>query len=237
MKIQAPVCENGKKSSSGQAHLIRTNTMTKFTGILSAATLIALAGCTYNDGMANQPATGAIIGGVTGAAIGNAIGDDTRSTIIGAAVGAAVGGAIGADMARQERELNQQLAGSGAIITNTGSQLRVILPEGVTFATGSATVATSFLPALNGVARSLNAYPNSTVRVVGHTDNVGSAAYNQQLSRDRALAVANILVMDGVSASRISYSGRGYNEPITTNNTAVGRAQNRRVEIVITPTN
>jgi outer membrane protein OmpA-like peptidoglycan-associated protein len=211
--------------------------MIKITGVLSAATVITLVGCTYNDGTANQPATGAIIGGVTGAAIGKAIGDDTKSTVIGGALGAAVGGAIGADIARQERELNQQLAGSGAVITNTGSQLRVILPEGVTFPTGSATVASSFRPALREVARSLEAHPNSTVRVVGHTDNVGSAAYNQQLSQDRALAVARVLIRDGVSASRISYSGRGYNEPITTNSTATGRAKNRRVEIVITPTN
>lgn len=210
--------------------------MLKFTGILSAATVMALTGCTYNDGTANQPATGAIIGGATGAVIGNAVGDDRRSTIIGGAIGAAVGGAIGADIARQERELNQQLAGSGAVITNTGSQLRVILPEGVTFPTGSATVASSFRPALREVARSLNAHPNSTVRVVGHTDTVGSAAYNMQLSRDRALAVASILIRDGVPASRITYSGRGYNEPITTNATTAGRAQNRRVEIVITPT-
>ena len=204
-------------------------------GILSAATVITLAGCTYNDGTPNQPATGAVIGGVTGVATGNAIGDDTRSADDGGAIGVAVGGAIGANMAQQERELNQQLAGSGAVITNTGSQLRVILPEGVTFPTGSATVASSFLPALREVARSLNTHRNSTVRVVGHTDNVGSAAYIQQLSQDRALAVARILIRDGVSASRITYSGRGYNEPVTTNATAVGRAQNRRVEIMITP--
>ena len=210
--------------------------MFKITGILSATTLISLAGCTYDDGTRNQPATGAVIGGVTGAAIGNAIGDDTRSTMIGGAIGAAVGGAIGANIAQQERELNQQLAGSGASITNTGSQLRVILPESITFATGSATVASGFMPVLSEVARSLNAHPNSTIRVVGHTDTIGSAAYNQQLSRDRALAVARILIGDGVSSSRMTYSGRGFNEPITTNATAAGRAQNRRVEIVITPT-
>lgn len=211
--------------------------MAKFTGILTIAGVVALIGCTDIDGTSNQPATGAVIGGATGAAIGNIAGDDTRSTIIGGVIGAAVGGAIGENMARQERELNQQLAGSGVIITNTGSQLRVILPESVIFATGSATVAASFLPTLREVARSLNAHPNSTVRVVGHTDSVGSAAYNQQLSEDRALAVARILIRDGISASRISYSGRGYNEPITSNSTATGRAQNRRVEIVITPTN
>lgn len=210
--------------------------MIKITGILSAATVIALAGCTYNDGTANQPATGAVIGGVTGAAIGNAIGHNPRSTIIGGAIGAAVGGAIGADMSRQEHQLNQRLAGSGAMIANTGSQLRIILPEGLTFSTGSSAVASSFRPALREVARSLEAHPNSTVRVVGHADNAGSAAYNQQLSQDRALAVARILIRNGVSSSRITYSGRGYNEPITTNATAAGRAQNRRVEILITPT-
>ncbi|MCM2561695.1 OmpA family protein [Lutimaribacter sp. EGI FJ00015] len=207
------------------------------TGFLTVAAVVALTGCTYNDGAPNRPVTGAVIGGATGAAIGNAIGDDTKATVIGGAIGAAVGGAIGANMARQERELNQQLAGSGATITNTGSQLRVILPEGVTFATGSATVAAGFRPSLREVARSLKSHPNSTVRVVGHTDNVGSAAYNQQLSEDRALAVARILIRDGVSSSRITYSGRGYYEPITSNATVSGRAQNRRVEVVITPTN
>lgn len=204
---------------------------------LTVAAALTLTGCTYNNGMPNQPATGALIGGATGAVLGQAIGHDTKATAIGAVVGAAVGGAIGADMARQERELNQQLAGSGAVITNTGSQLRVILPEGVTFPTGSATVASSFLPALREVARSLNAHKNSTVRVVGHTDNVGSATYNKQLSQDRALAVARILISYGVSSSRITYSGRGFDEPITSNATAAGRAQNRRVEVVITPTN
>lgn len=205
--------------------------------LFSVVTVIALTGCTYNTGAPNQPATGALIGGATGAAIGTAIGHDTKSAIIGGAIGAAVGGAIGTDMARQERELNQQLAGSGAVITNTGSQPRVILPEAITFSTGSATVAPSFLPPLREIARSLKAHQNSTIRVVGHTDNVGSASYNDQLSRDRALAVARILIRDGVAANRITYSGRGFQEPITSNASAAGRAQNRRVEVVITPTN
>lgn len=118
-----------------------------------------------------------------------------------------------------------------------GGQLRVILPESVTFPTGSSVVNSGFRPALNEVARSLRAHPNSTVRVVGHTDNVGSMAYNQQLSVDRALAVARILIANGVPASRITYAGRNFAEPITSNATADGRAQNRRVEVVITPTN
>lgn len=197
---------------------------------------LALTGCTYNNGLPNRPANGVLIGGLTGAAVGNALGDDRQSTVIGAIAGAAIGGLIGENMARQERELNQQLAGTGARITNTGSQLRVILPEEVTFATGSDQVDPGFYPALREVARSLNAHPQSTVRVVGHTDNVGSQAYNRQLSVDRALSVSRILIRYGVSSSRITYSGRGMSEPITSNATAAGRATNRRVEVVITPT-
>jgi outer membrane protein OmpA-like peptidoglycan-associated protein len=157
--------------------------------------------------------------------------------LIGGAVGAAVGGAIGAQMAAQERELRQSLAGTGADVTNTGSQLRVILPEAVTFRTASSVVDPGFRPALRTVSESLRQHPNSTVRVVGHTDNVGSAAYNNQLSRDRAMSVARELIANGTSAQRVTVSGRGFNEPITSNATAAGRAQNRRVEIVITPTN
>lgn len=211
--------------------------MTQTHNALLLTAVLALSACTYNNGMPNQPATGALIGGVTGAALGKAVGGDDRSAIIGGVAGAVIGGAIGESMARQERELNQQLAGTGVRITNTGSQLRVILPENVTFPTGSAVVDTGFLPALRDIARSLRDHPNSTVRVVGHTDNVGSADYNRALSRERALAVAQILVRYGVPSNRITYSGRGYAEPITSNNSASGRAMNRRVEVVITPTN
>ena len=198
---------------------------------------VALAGCTSPDGTANQPGTGAIIGGLTGAAAGQILGGDTRATVIGGAVGAAVGGAIGAQMAAQERELRQSLAGTGVDVTNTGSQLRVVLPESVTFRTASSVVDPGFRPALQAVSDSLRQHPASTVRVVGHTDNVGSAAYNTQLSQERAMAVARELITAGTAPSRISVSGRGFNEPITSNATAAGRAQNRRVEVVITPTN
>ncbi|WP_296478102.1 OmpA family protein [Roseinatronobacter sp.] len=203
------------------------------TGVLTAA---FLGGCASQDGGYNQPATGAVVGGLTGAAAGQIIGGDTRATVIGGVIGAAVGGTIGARMAAQERELRQSLAGTGAEITNTGSQLRVILPESVTFRTASATVDSGFLPALRTVSQSLRQYPASTVRVVGHTDNVGSATYNNQLSQERALAVARVLIANGTPASRIAVSGRGFHEPITSNASAAGRAMNRRVEIVITPT-
>ena len=202
-------------------------------GVVAAAMI--LAGCTNPDGTTNQPATGAVIGGLTGAAAGQVIGGDTRATLIGGAIGAAAGGAFGLQMAAQERELRQSLAGTGADITNTGSDLRVILPASVTFRTASSVVDPGFYPALRTVSDSLQRHPNSTVRVIGHTDNVGTATYNNQLSQDRALSVARILIGNGVRASRISVTGRGFYEPIATNTTAAGRAENRRVEIVITP--
>jgi outer membrane protein OmpA-like peptidoglycan-associated protein len=203
------------------------------TGALSVASLM---GCTNMDGTANQPGTGAVIGGLTGAAAGQIIGGNTGATVIGGALGAALGGVIGTQMAAQERELRQSLAGTGASITNTGSDLRVVLPEAVTFRTGSSVVESGFQPALAQVSQSLSRHPNSSVRVVGHTDTVGSAALNNQLSQDRALAVARVLIRNGTNANRIVVSGRGFYEPIASNNTVEGRAENRRVEIVITPT-
>lgn len=194
-------------------------------GVLAAS--FALGGCENIDGTSNQPATGAIIGGLTGAAAGQIIGGDTQSTVIG--------GAIGAQMETQERELRRSLAGTGVAVTNTGQDIRVILPESVTFRTDSSTVDPSFRPALRAVSESLRQHPNSTVLVVGHTDTVGTAAYNKQLSEERAMAVANELVAFGTSASRIRVLGRGFEEPIATNATVAGRAQNRRVEIIITP--
>lgn len=203
---------------------------------VGALSISILAGCTYSDGSANQAGTGAIVGGLTGAAAGQMIGGDTRGTVVGGALGAAIGGAAGAHMAAQERELRQSLAGSGAAITNTGSDLRVILPESVTFRTGSSVVDPDFRPTLRAVSDSLRRHPNSAVRVVGHTDNVGTAVLNNQLSQDRALAVARVLIGNGTSANRVVVSGRGFYEPIASNASSAGRAENRRVEIVITPT-
>ena len=198
---------------------------------------LALAGCTYNNGQPDKTATGAAIGGVTGAALGTILGHDARATVIGGAIGAAVGGSIGANMAAQERELNQSLSGTGALVINDGTQLRVILPEDVTFATGSSVVNASFRPALAQVARSLTRHPYASVSVIGHTDNVGAAAFNQQLSLDRAQSVSRILLAYGVSSARLTFGGRGLSNPIATNATSLGRAQNRRVEILITPAN
>ena len=207
-----------------------------FKVLATTAATLALIGCTNMDGTMNQPANGALIGGLTGGVLGNAIGHSDTSTAIGVAVGAVVGGSIGTQLATQQAELNRSLAGSGAQVVNDGSQIHVILPENVTFPTGSAVVNAGFYGALAAVARNLTDHPNSTIQVVGHTDNVGTAAYNNDLSLRRALAVSEILIRNGLATSRIRYMGQGYYQPIATNTTSAGRAMNRRVEIIIIPT-
>lgn len=197
---------------------------------------LALGACTDMYGAPNRPANGAIIGGLTGAALGNAISDNKNAGLIGGAVGAMIGGSIGTQLQAQEDELNRSMAGSGAQIVNTGNALEVTLPENVTFPFGSSVVNSGFMSPLAALAQNLRRYPNSQVRVVGHTDNVGSAAYNDGLSTQRALAVSRILIANGLPSGRLTYFGRGYYQPVASNGTATGRAMNRRVEIIITPT-
>lgn len=202
---------------------------------VAAVASLALAGCVNPDGSANRTGTGALVGGLTGAAAGQIISGDTRGTVIGGVIGAGVGAAIGSNLDSQERELRGSLAGTNAQVVNNGQSLVVSLPELITFDFGSSVVHSSFRPSLASVSRSLQNYPHTTIRVVGHTDNVGTYAINQQLSEQRALAVTRILISTGTPSARISYQGRAYNDPIASNNTAAGRAANRRVEIIITP--
>jgi outer membrane protein OmpA-like peptidoglycan-associated protein len=192
----------------------------------------AIAGCTNMDGTPNRTATGGLVGAGTGALIGNLF-DDGTGAVVGGALGSIAGAAIGASLDRQQRELEQSLGGSGATVVNAGNQLVVTLPEAITFDTGSSTVHPDYV---DEVALSLRDNPNSTVQVIGHTDDVGATAYNQALSERRAAAVATILTSNGVETWRVQPVGRGYHQPVASNDTPGGRSQNRRVEVVITPT-
>ena len=195
---------------------------------------ITLAGCTNPDGTAYNTGTGAGVGAVLGGLFGRAVSDDkTKGTIIGGVIGGAIGGAIGADLDRQEAALRAEM-GSSVSIINTGSQLIVSLPEDITFATNSAVVKSSLIGDLNTLAASMNTYPNTTIEVVGHTDNTGTAAYNQALSEQRARAVRGILI-NTVTPSRVIAYGVGETRPIESNASSAGRQANRRVEVFITP--
>lgn len=181
---------------------------------------------------------GAAVGAGLGALVGAASGSNSRDRLQNAAIGAVIGGGLGAiggsNLDRQAAELRQNLPGSVGV-TNTGSQLVVTVPQDLLFAVDSATVSGSQQSNLRTVAASLNRYPDTTVNVIGHTDNTGAASYNQTLSERRASAVSSVLVGAGVPASRIVSVGRGENQPIASNLNAAGRQQNRRVEIIITP--
>jgi len=131
-------------------------------------------------------------------------------------------------------ELRQQL-GANVGIVNNGQNLTVTLPQDILFAVDSASLTSALQGDLRSVAASLNRYPETTVNVIGHTDNTGAAAYNQDLSQRRAQAVSSVLVNAGVAPVRVRAIGRGEDQPIASNLTPEGRQQNRRVEIIITP--
>ncbi len=209
--------------------------LSKISLAVAAVAGLSLAACTDADGTNNNVGTGALVGAGVGAALGNLIGGDTDKTAIGAVIGAGVGAAIGNELEKQEAALRQDLGGSGAQIINTGDRLIVSLPEAITFATESAAVRPNIQDDILAIARNLQQYPNNTVQVIGHTDNTGTQAFNQQLSERRAAAVASILRQGGVPSRRIVAFGRGENQPIASNSSASGRQANRRVEIVITP--
>jgi outer membrane protein OmpA-like peptidoglycan-associated protein len=217
-------------------------TMSKITLAVAASSIMALSACEPLQDPNNpnrQTQTGALVGAGVGALIGASTGGDDldarrRGAILGAAVGAGGGALIGRQLDLQEAELRQQMGGNVGIV-NTGSQLIVTLPQDILFATNSTALTGSLQNDLRNLAGSLNRYPNSTVNVIGHTDNQGSAAFNQDLSQRRAQAVASVLINSGVNPGRIRSIGRGEDQPIASNLTPEGRQLNRRVEIVITP--
>ena len=136
---------------------------------------------------------------------------------------------------KQERDLRASLGNDNVTINNTGDRLIVTLPQDILFATGSSAVRPDLQRDLAAVAGNLQAYPDSTVQIIGHTDSDGEASFNQQLSESRANAVASVLLNNGISSRRIQSYGRGESQPIASNLNAQGKAQNRRVEIVILP--
>ena len=205
---------------------------------LASLSLFALTACVDSRNPDYEKTrNGAAIGAFIGVATQIVAGNSTESALKAGAVGAVAGAVIGNILDQQERDLRENLAGSGAMITNTGRELIVTLPEAITFDTDSTFVRGTLRGDLARLAQNLDVYPDSTVDVIGHTDNVGDANYNQNLSSRRASSVENILLNNGVNGNRIRAYGRGETQSIATNETPEGRAANRRVEIIIRPTN
>lgn len=214
---------------------------TKTTLAMAAASSLLLSACTdpaqlSPDSTFTKTQQGALIGAGGGALAGALIGGSTKSAAIGAAVGGAVGAGIGYSLDQQEADLRRDLGNEDVQITNTGDELIVSLPQDLLFETDSAAVRPDLQDDLYRVAGNLQQYPSSSIQVVGHTDSDGDAGYNQELSERRANAVAGVLVNAGVQPARMQTFGLGENQPVASNLSEDGKAQNRRVEIVIAPT-
>ena len=201
--------------------------------ILCAFTLSACA--EIADSPQKNTIQGAGIGAATGALAGLILGDDKKDVMIGTAAGAVIGGVVGNRLDKQEAALRNSLTSDDTIIRNTGSELIVTLPEGITFETDSTYVRKNFRPEITKIADNLREYSDTTVDVIGHTDSSGPAEYNQALSADRAYSVTDILTNQGVAEGRIVSYGRGETEPVASNDDEYGKSQNRRVEIIIRP--
>lgn len=204
-----------------------------------------LGGCASYTGQTRDPddpnrtRRGALIGAGVGALVGILSGDDAlerrQRALAGAGVGALTGGAVGAYQDRQEAELRRRTAGTGIDVSRDGDVIKLNLPDAVTFDFNSASLKPQFRPALDGVAATLADYPQTVVEISGHTDAVGSDAYNQRLSEERAGSVANYLVGKGLVRERFEIVGMGERYPVASNDSDDGRARNRRVEVRVVP--
>ncbi|TWG95474.1 outer membrane protein OmpA-like peptidoglycan-associated protein [Mesorhizobium sp. J18] len=198
------------------------------------------AGCTTDPYTGQQKisntAGGAALGALAGAGAGLLVGgDDRRNALIGAGIGMLAGGAVGGYMDQQEAELRAQLQGTGVSVTRNGDYITLNMPSNITFETDRDSIMPAFYPTLNSVTLVLQKYKQTLVDVYGHTDSTGSDQYNMDLSQRRASAVASYLTAQGVDSRRFAIIGMGETQPIASNDTEAGRAQNRRVEIRLSP--
>lgn len=205
----------------------------KKTLIAAAVSTLILSGCASNTSNTQK---GAGIGAVLGALAGKGTGDNDKSRYVwGAALGALAGGAIGKYMDNQEEEFRDELAGSGVEVIREGDNIRLSIPGNITFPNDSSAIVTDFYPVLEDVAKVLNKYEKTKLSIEGHTDSVGDASYNNQLSIQRANSVANYLQGTSVNANRLQTLGMGESQPIASNADAQGRQKNRRVELRVIP--
>jgi outer membrane protein OmpA-like peptidoglycan-associated protein len=174
---------------------------------------------------------GAVAGGSIGALIGKKAGNTAIGAVIGGAIGGTAGAYIGRNMDKQAKEIEQSVP--GAEVIPAGEGIIVKFASGILFATNKYDLVQNAKENISNLANSLNKYPNTDVMIIGHTDSDGSDEYNMALSLNRADAVKNYAELKGVNANRLKVIAKGESEPIETNLTVDGKANNRRVEIVI----
>lgn len=211
-----------------------------FTLLLSGA--LVLSGCTTNpysgESQAGKSGIGAGLGALVGAGVGvlsSSKKDRGKGALIGAASGAALGGGVGYYMDVQEAKLRDKMRGTGVSVTRQGDNIVLNMPNNVTFDSSSSTLKPDGANTLTGVAMVLKEYEKTAVNVVGYTDSTGTRDLNMRLSQQRAESVASALVVQGVAANRLRTQGMGPDNPIASNSTEAGKAQNRRVEITLSP--
>ena len=204
-----------------------------------AATLVLPACTTTNpytgDEEVNKTSKGAGIGALAGLATAILIGGNRKVLLLGAGIGALAGGSIGYYMDKEADKLRMQLQSTGVSVTRNGDSIILNMPGNVTFATNSSNISANFYKVLDSVGLVLNEFEKTYIDVVGHTDNTGPLEFNQKLSEARASSVAQYLQSQKVISQRFITRGVGPAQPIASNDTAEGRALNRRVEIILTP--
>jgi len=210
---------------------MRNHKVTPLICLLTAGVLlVAGGGCSSANKAEKGGVIGAAAGGAAGALIGHATGSTARGAIIGAVVGGAAGAIIGHQMDKQAQELQQNIP--GAIVERVGEGIQVTFASGLLFDFDSDVIRGNARSNLDALVDNLHKYSKRDLLIVGHTDAIGTAGYNQDLSERRAASAARYLRSRGVDTQIVTH-GRGEDEPVATNDTEEGRARNRRVEVAI----
>lgn len=206
--------------------------MKKLSLVIYSLTLVLLVSCSSMNKSQKGAVIGAAGGGATGAVIGRAAGNTAMGAIIGATVGGVAGAVIGRQMDKQAAEMEREVP--GAKIERVGEGIVVEFSGKILFGFDKSDLTAEARENLNSLTDILNKYPDTDIVIQGHTDNKGTDKYNQDLSERRALAVSNYLITNKIAPRRLSTVGYGETTPKYSNDSDSGRAQNRRVEFLIT---
>lgn len=184
----------------------------------------------------NRTQKGAVVGTAAGGAMGAVIGRASGNTALGAIIGAAVGGTAGAVIGNQMDKQAEEIARAvpDARVLRVGEGIMVEFSSAILFGFDQSSLSNDARTNLDKLVIVLKRHPNTDIEIQGHTDSRGSLAHNQGLSERRATAVSNYLISKEVSVGRLTVVGYGETLPKYVNDTEQGRAQNRRVEFVIT---
>lgn len=200
--------------------------------ILFICVAVMMAGCASMNKTTKGAVIGTAAGGAMGAVVGQAAGNPALGAIIGATVGGATGAIIGHEMDKQAKEIEETVP--DAKVERVGEGIVVEFSSAVLFGFDKADLSADARMNLDKLVKVLNAYPDTNIEVQGHTDSKGTDAYNQTLSENRARTVSDYLKANSIVEARITTKGFGETMPEYDNETEEGRAQNRRVEFLIT---